>query len=275
MTDTLETNIELAVGLIKSADGILVSSGAGIGIDSGLPDFRGGEGLWTAYPKLSHLSHISFVEMCHPKAMRDNYELVMGWYAHRLLDYRATIPHRGYNMLLEIAQSAPGGYWGYTSNVDGQWQKSGWPEDRLVECHGSVHWLQCEDKCHSGVWSADNFHPVIDIELCELTSEPPRCTICNARARPNVMMFSDHYFSFWREDLQFWPFHKWAKSLDKLVVIEVGAGIAIPTVRMMGAEYSPNIIRINPSHTECRDGDISIPLGALEGITLLHSSLSK
>jgi NAD-dependent SIR2 family protein deacetylase len=42
-----------AVEWLRDADGLLVTAGAGMGVDSGLPDFRGNEGLWRAYPALA------------------------------------------------------------------------------------------------------------------------------------------------------------------------------------------------------------------------------
>ena len=47
-----KTSIIQAANLINNAKAILVTAGAGIGVDSGLPDFRGNEGLWKAYPPL-------------------------------------------------------------------------------------------------------------------------------------------------------------------------------------------------------------------------------
>ena len=47
-----DKQIEKAASLIREADALLIGAGAGMGVDSGLPDFRGNEGLWRAYPKL-------------------------------------------------------------------------------------------------------------------------------------------------------------------------------------------------------------------------------
>lgn len=267
--------IKQAADKIRAADGIIITTGAGMGVDSGMPDFRGGQGLWTAYPKLAHLK-ISFVEMCNPEALATQYQLVMGWYSHRLLEFRSTTPHKGYELVHEIANQAPQGGWVYTSNIDGMHQRAGWPADRIVECHGSSHFLQCEKPCSGNIWSADDWHPTVDIEECLLTSPDPLCKYCGGRARPNVMMFGDPQFSFNREEKQFWPFHEWATRLKNSVVIEIGAGIHIATVRMMGAEYSDTLIRINPQHPEVsRPGDVSIPLGGLAGISQLYDELSK
>lgn len=267
--------IKEAADKIRAADGILIATGAGMGVDSGMPDFRGGQGLWTAYPKLAHL-RVSFVEMCNPKALAEQYNLVMGWYAHRLIEFREATPHDGFRMLHEIAEKAPKGGYVYTSNIDGHHQKAGWSKNRIVECHGSSHYLQCEKPCSGNIWSADEWHPTVDLDECRLTSPDPVCPICGGRARPNVMMFGDPQFNYEREEHQFWPFHHWTESCNNLVVIEVGAGVTIATVRMIASEYSNSIIRINPTHSDVtRPGDIGISLGGLEGISRLYEELSK
>ena len=63
--ETLEQKIIRSATIIHQADGLLIAAGAGIGVDSGLPDFRGDEGLWKAYPKLGQ-HHIPFVEIANP-----------------------------------------------------------------------------------------------------------------------------------------------------------------------------------------------------------------
>lgn len=51
----IEEAIEAAAELISDADGLIITAGAGMGIDSGLPDFRGENGFWKAYPALGKL----------------------------------------------------------------------------------------------------------------------------------------------------------------------------------------------------------------------------
>jgi hypothetical protein len=67
------------------------------------------------------------------------------------------------------AKRLPHGAFVFTSNVDGQFQKAGFAEDRVSECHGSIHHLQCLDGCHDGIWPADDFDPELDEEQCLLT----------------------------------------------------------------------------------------------------------
>ena len=164
-----DKQIEKAASLIREADALLIGAGAGMGVDSGLPDFRGNEGLWRAYPKLGK-HQISFVEIANPNAFADNARLAWGFYGHRLNRYRETQPHDGFRILQDMAKKLPHGAFVFTSNVDGQFQKAGFDESRIVECHGSIHHLQCCTPCSASIWPADKLSVKIDEENCWLTS---------------------------------------------------------------------------------------------------------
>ncbi|NIU09105.1 MAG: NAD-dependent deacetylase, partial [Phycisphaerae bacterium] len=56
-------------------------------------------------------------------------------------------PHDGFHKLLQIAEQKRGGYFVFTSNVDGQFQKAGYHEKQVEECHGSIHHFQCVTPC--------------------------------------------------------------------------------------------------------------------------------
>jgi NAD-dependent SIR2 family protein deacetylase len=106
----------------------------------------------------------------------------------------------------------------------------------------------------------------------------PRCKNCKELARPNILMFGDGEFINDRVDEQNKRFHKWRfQNKDKkIVIIEVGAGSAIPTIRNFGDKLSSfekdvTLIRINPREDEVyNDGDIGIALGGLEGIKKVY-----
>ncbi len=74
-----------AAALLRAADGLLIGAGAGIGVDSGLPDFRGDHGFWRAYPPLASLG-IRFVEIANPHSFDSNPELAWGLNSSRELD---------------------------------------------------------------------------------------------------------------------------------------------------------------------------------------------
>ena len=118
------TPIEQAAKLIASVDGLLITAGTGMGVDSGLPDFRGNDGFWEAYPALA-ASGINFTSIANPYAFRKAPRRAWGFYGHRLALYRKTVPHEGFEILKKMANRMPSGAFVVTSNVDGQFQKAG------------------------------------------------------------------------------------------------------------------------------------------------------
>lgn len=234
-----------AAGLLREAQALLICAGAGIGVDSGLPDFRGNSGFWQAYPAL-RASNIAFHEIANPASFAQDPLLAWGFYGHRLQLYRDTVPHAGFAMLRQFAAAMPGGTFVFTSNVDGQFQRAGFDEARIVECHGSIHHLQCTLPCSNATWSADTFVPTVDAQDCRLRLDPPRCPRCGALARPNILMFNDGDWIADRTELQFERLRRWRAKARGLVVIEVGAGIDIPSVRRMSQMQGAPIVRINP-----------------------------
>ena len=93
MDTEINEGIEKAAAAVAMADALLVTAGAGMGVDSRLPDFRGDKGFWKAYPPFERLG-VSFVDMANPGWFARDPELAWGFYSHRLELYRATEPHR-------------------------------------------------------------------------------------------------------------------------------------------------------------------------------------
>ena len=67
-----------AADLIQAADGLVIAAGAGMGVDSGLPDFRGDTGFWKAYPALAAAS-LSFSEVASPQTFGTDPALAWGF----------------------------------------------------------------------------------------------------------------------------------------------------------------------------------------------------
>ena len=68
---TTTADIIRAASLIDQADLLLVAAGAGMGVDSGLPDFRGNEGFWKAYPALAR-AQLAFASVASPRTFEDD-----------------------------------------------------------------------------------------------------------------------------------------------------------------------------------------------------------
>lgn len=267
--------LQIASSLLNGATGLVITAGAGMGVDSGLPDFRGSQGFWNAYPALGSAG-LHFEDIANPRAFQEDVHRAWGFYGHRLNLYRRTEPHDGFGILLAIQKHFSRGAFVFTSNVDGQFGKAGFPEDRIVECHGSIHFLQCLNSCQPKIWSAESFHPAIDDQNCRLLSDCPVCLVCNGPARPNVLMFGDGKWIAVRTVGQMNRFRTWFRTVSRPVVIEIGAGQSVPTVRSFGESLGCPLIRINPREWDVsRRDDIGIKAGALEGIQMVAEGFGQ
>lgn len=65
-----------------------------MGVDSGLPDYRGNEGFWNNYPP--YRGKFNFMDCANPAFLQSHPELYWGFYGHRLNLYRSTQPHEGF-----------------------------------------------------------------------------------------------------------------------------------------------------------------------------------
>lgn len=269
---------------LKQVDGLLITAGAGMGVDSGLPDFRGDQGFWKAYPPLKHLGK-SFVDMATPQLFHTDPKLAWGFYGLRLNTYRAVEPHQGFYLLEEWSETLPNlmhGAFVFTSNVDGEFQKVGFKDEKVYECHGSIHWLQCVDNCKQDIWSVDGYTPVVDEEYCQLTNDFPTCPHCGGLARPNILMFSDWE---WQDQLQAVKEHKlmqWLEQVNKLAIIELGAGKAVPSVRNFGEQLvryldddNVSLMRINMRESQVpnKPNCYGVDMGALDALVELNKQL--
>ena len=266
----MKANIELAKDKIADASYILITAGAGMGVDSGLPDFRGTSGFWQAYPVAKKLN-LDFQELASPKWFEENPKLAWAFYGHRLHLYRDTKPHDGYYKLLDIALSKKD-YFVATSNVDGHFQKAGFNEERVDEIHGSINHMQCTKPCSSEIWSSQQIVVDIDLEKFEAKSTLPYCKKCGSIARPNILMFSDWNWLKNREEKQRAKLANFLRNVGEssLVILEFGAGEAIPTIRnlseIIANDFNATLIRINPQDCNIPDGAISLKMGAKEAI---------
>lgn len=269
------TPSEQAAQIIGSADSLIVCAGAGIGVDSGLPDFRGTQGFWQAYPALG-ASEIQFHQIANPAAFEQHPRRAWGFYGHRLNLYRAKQPHQGFSILKLWGDAMRHGYSVFTSNVDGHFQRAGFDAREINEHHGSIQHLQCLTPCTRDVWPADDFHPVVDEEKCELVSDLPTCAKCGGLARPNILMFYDDGWSEQRSITQAHHQEVWLRKVSAPVVVEIGAGTTIPSVRNfshhMICDFHARLIRINPTESKVsRDCDVGMRSGALAGLKKIET----
>ena len=258
-----------AAEAVRNARAMVITAGAGMGVDSGLPDFRGNDGFWNAYPPYRRLG-LSFVEAANPRNFEGDPAFGWGFYGHRTNLYRSTEPHRGFAILGEWAERFDQDVFVVTSNVDGQFQKAGYREDQVLEVHGSIHHLQCLTPCRHTIW--DNCEEIPVDEATMRARHIPSCPHCGGVARPNILMFGDWSWLADRTHGQEMRFDRFRAQHggEQLVVIEMGAGTAIPTIRytseQLGRDSKTTVIRINPREPHIGGRHISLPCGALQGL---------
>ncbi len=278
----LQSKYQRAAKYISDADALIITAGAGMGVDSGLPDFRGKEGFWRAYPFAKKLG-VSFEQMANPAWFDKDPHLAWAFYGHRLKMYRETKPHKGFDILLDWGKQKKFSYFVFTSNVDGQFQKAGFSENQIVEVHGSIHYLQCTVPCDNDIWKADNIQVEIDNETFRAKDPLPTCPFCGAIARPNILMFGDWTWISIRTEEQEARFNAWLNMLfsnkARPVIIEIGAGTAVPTVRItseqLALRFGAPLIRINPREPQIIKGikGVEIATGALEALENIRKYL--
>lgn len=334
-----------AAAAISEADALVIGTGAGMGVDSGLGTFRGrNAGVWQPLKAMG----IDFSEMSCPDVFEDDPYAAWAFWKYRHDAYTQSDPHSGYSILAELGSTRPKGCFSITSNIDGHWVRTaGIGEERTFEMHGALTHMQRIDAT-GGIWPTDPAHiarlptapwdlvpgELVEVlrhgkweaspsfrvgedgativsydadgvggplegvrgvrrpgghDLCRISTDTPLPVDSEGHAaRPNVLMFGDGGFRHDRIEAQEERYDRWLESFHadkkaKLVVVEVGAGTAVPTIRfacerLISKHAGPaTLVRLNldQSHVPASKGDkkyIGVGgMGALESISKLAS----
>ena len=181
------------------------------------------------------------------------------------------------------------GHFVFTSNVDGHFQKAGFSEERVVECHGSINYMQCvNSNVSEQIWPVlEGTSFDVDMSTLRVRSPMPNGPPDNAihLARPNILMFGDWLWVSDRTDQQHRRYNAFLESLNSgdtkvpLLVVEIGAGLEVPTVRCTSEGlfdrgiHKGRLIRINPGEPDVPDGHISLPMKGLDAIQAIDKLL--
>ena len=296
--------IDQAANWLMNCDALIFTSGAGMGVGSGLGTFRGiAAGVW---PPLLRHPDLDFTDMSNPSwflkpqgnsERHDTANFGYAFWAFRYHAYTSNAPHSGYTIAQQWSQMPHiKSSFSFTSNIDGHWIKAGWKETDLLECHGSIDYLQCVENCCGRIWPTDG---ALELQVDPITNcvtdRLPLCSDCQQLARPNVLMFGDWGFFAKRRDEQLVRYNQFRTHLSerkaKLLIVELGAGTAVPTVRyeseqlFVGERWSANFIRINPvaehvtipkSYAKRNDRHtLELTLDALTALTLIDEAFRK
>lgn len=284
MPRNIRKDIQNARELLTNADAVLIVTGAGMSVDSGIPTYRGNNGIWTKSIQIGKETY-AYDEISSLKMWKENPELAWGFKSSFYKLMNELSPHEGYYELFNAMNKYD--YFIATSNIDGYFQRSGFDTNRIYEVHGSVNYLQCMDKkCNqlNGVTIAENM-PTFNEETF-MADWLPKCKFCSNMSRPNVSMFGDvefygKHYEYQRKRLDSW-LDNLKKYNKKLVILEIGCGINPHSLRMengkmMSGEWKMPVfdnnigtIRLNPENEiTTTPGTIHLSIGAKDGIRSL------
>lgn len=270
-----ESSLKRAAELVAQARMVLVTAGAGMSVDSGLPDYRSKDGLWNRFPAYKKL-RADYAALTRPSAFYRDPSFAWGFYGHCLQLYRVARPHAGYEHLQLMLERIGISYFVLTTNVDGQFLKAGYSGHRLRECHGTIHQFQCLAPCRRETWSADDETVIVDLETMRAMEPLPSCPFCGGLARPALFAFGDTQYVWEATQTQADNYLQWQTTVTHghIVVIEVGSGTTVPGLRREGLrlanEHGGHLIRINLEEADVeRPQDISIKLPAADALTSL------
>lgn len=219
---------------------IRVLTGAGISAESGIPTFRGKDGLWKKHDPM---------ELATPEAFRRDPKLVWEWYDWRRQLIARAEPNEGHRILVEMERRFSE-FWLITQNVDGLHQRAG--SRKVVELHGSIWKVKCVG---CGAEDYDYRAPLPEL--------PPKCRDCGGLLRPGVVWFGE---SLPPDTLQ--KAIELAQDADVFLVVGTSAQVypaaELPFIAKRGGA---KLIEVNPEETPLTPyADISLRESASTGL---------
>jgi NAD-dependent deacetylase len=233
---------ELIEDKIQRFKKIVFVTGAGISQESGIPTFRGKDGLWRNHDAM---------KLATIDAFYDNPKLVWEWYNERRMNIFQAQPNSGHEAIAELEKYAEVVV--LTQNIDGLHQKSG--SSKVLELHGSIVKIKC---------SVCDFKEEILTEISEL---PPLCK-CGNILRPDVVWFGESLpQDVWKNAINF------ASSCDLMII--AGTSLVVSpanTLPIYAKQNNATLVEINPEDTDMSgEMDVIIRNTSAESIPKLVS----
>jgi NAD-dependent SIR2 family protein deacetylase len=257
----------------NSGKGLLVVTGAGMSVASGVPVFRMADGSMSS-DFLRFLSDYNAARVKNgldeaddwftfsvPEMFRKETE-AEAWQYWRWRMLRALVtPADDYTYLNQLIEGfGTHNVFVVTSNCDMLHERSGVDSERVYEIHGSLGRVQCSTPCTQQLFRVDEKF------LQRLRDEPewvPQCPCCKAAClRPNVMIFGDHALvdlHLSEQERRYTEFKRHFQD-GSFVVLEIGAGVVVSSIRHIAERNAMTnegcLIRVNPSAAECEQMEI-------------------
>lgn len=238
-----------AAEYIYRAKNLIVFTGAGMSADSGIPTFRGEDGLWNRYrPE----------DLATLDAFLSDPVKVWRWYLWRISRLKSVKPHKGYNVLSRWYRIGILKYV-ITQNVDGLFIESG--IDKVIELHGNILRARCTSCRYSS-----------PIDKLDKSSLPIICPRCYGLMRPDVVWFGEPLNPSILDKA-----YQLARESDVMLVIGT-SGVVYPAayIPYIAKESGSKVIEINVEESMITEiSDIFIGLRAAEALTYIDKYLSR
>jgi NAD-dependent protein deacetylase/lipoamidase len=170
----MDGQLEIACEWVEQSRRVVALTGAGISTESGIPDFRGPQGLWTKNPKAEKLSDIRYY-MADPEVRK------LAWQQRVVHPAWQAKPNAGHLALVSLEKSGRL-HTLVTQNIDGLHQAAGNSPDKVVEVHGTMHQVVCM-RCN---WRG----PMQEtLERVRAGEEDPACKSCGGILKSATISF--------------------------------------------------------------------------------------
>ena len=270
--NSIETPLQKAEKAIREAEYIVIGAGAGLSTAAGIhysgPDFQ------ETFKDM--IERYGFTDLYTSSFYPFQSEEEKWAYWSRHIDYARFAPEGLplYKKLLEMVKGKE--YFVITTNVDGQFIKAGFPEEKVFEVQGDYGLMQCATACHPKRYSNQSLvkQMVAEQQDCRVSSDlVPVCPVCGGPMEINVR--KDRYFvedKWWHARANdYYRFLEKAQD-KKLVLLEYGVGFNTPIIirfpfeRMAAAFPDTTLIRVNTerSYPQYPLGDKFIALASID-----------
>lgn len=231
---------------LQQAKKIVFVTGAGISQESGIPTFRGNDGLWRKHDPM---------QLATIDAFYQNPKLVWEWYEDRRKNILAAKPNAGHVAIADLAKYKQ--VWVLTQNIDGLHQRAG--SRNVLELHGSIITIKC---------TVCDFKDKITSSFSEV---PPLCK-CGNILRPDVVWFGEPL-----------PQDVWGEAMIQAskcdVMVVVGTSLAVSPANLLPAYAKQNgalMIEVNPEETPMSHNmDLSIRATSANALLQIVSLVKK
>lgn len=252
----VESKFERIVQFLRESKRVLFITGAGISVDSGLPSYRGKNGLFEGKRTEEGFEIETVISGEMLEVMPE-----MTWKYH-LPMAKAVLeksPNSGHIALAEIERAFAengGRMWILTQNIDGYHSMAG--SQNVLEIHGNVRDIRCM-KCE---WRCGELDPENLLAICETL--PPKCPECGSIVRPGVVLFGETLplDTLWKYQKEL------KKGFDLYFVIGTSALFSYIVHPIIDAKKNGTpTVQINPGKNDLNDYvDIQLDIGATEAI---------